>query len=176
MRYFTLVAAAATLASAGNWSTPVEVRHEEDVAVSYQARFDGQWLVVRAKVGSGWHTFAMDNQRRAAEKLAGKQAISQDRPTEITPTGIELDGGWYQTEPRDFSHPELRWFSWGFDKEAVFAAKVRRPASGRLTIKGQACTDAICKNIDVAVSVSAAGSAAPELEVKKLVPVVAQGR
>jgi hypothetical protein len=161
----------AAAAFAGDWSAPVEVRHEEDVAVSYQARVDGQWLVVRAKVGSGWHTFAMDNKRRADEKLAGKPAISVDRPTEITPTGVEVEGSWYQTDPKDFSHPELRWFSWGFDKEAIFAAKLHRGSSGRLTIKGQACTDSICKNIDVTVPVSAAGNAASELDAKKLVSV-----
>jgi hypothetical protein len=98
--------------------------------------------------------------------------LSVDRPTEIIPTGLELEGPWYQTDPKDLSHPELRWFSWGFDKEAVFAAKVRRGTAGRLTIKAQACTDAICKNIDVAVPVSAAGSAPTELDIKKLVEVV----
>jgi hypothetical protein len=157
---------------AGDWSAPVEVRHEEDIAVSYQARIDGQWLVVRAKVGPGWHTFCMDNKRRADEKLAGKLAISVDKPTEIVPAGIEVEGPWFQTEPKDFSHPELRWFSWGFDKEATFAARLRRPAAGKLAIRGQACTDAICKNIDVIVPVSPSGAAASELEVKKLLPVV----
>jgi hypothetical protein len=172
MTRFAFLAVFASLASAGDWSAPVEVRHEEDIAVSYQARLDGQWLVVRAKVGAGWHTFAMDNKRRADEKLAGKPALSVDRPTEIIPTGLELEGPWFQTDPKDLSHPELRWFSWGFDKEAVFAAKVRRGTAGRLTIKAQACTDAICKNIDVAVPVSAAGSAPTELDIKKLVEVV----
>jgi len=166
-----LILATATALWAGDWSAPVEVRHEEDVAVAYQARMDGQWLVVRAKVGSGWHTFCMDNKRRADEKLAGKQAISVDKPTEITARGAELDGGWYQTEPKDFSHPELRWFSWGFDKEAVFAAKVKRGSASNLTIKGQACTDSICKNIDVTVPVPPSGSAASEISVKDLVQV-----
>jgi hypothetical protein len=157
---------------AGDWSAPVEVRHEEDVAVAYQARIDGQWLVVRAKVGSGWHTFCMDNKRRADAKLAGKQALSVDKPTEIVAAGMEVEGPWYQSEPKDFSHPELRWFSWGFDKEAVFAAKVRSGTSGKLTIKGQACTDAICKNIDVTVRVPAGGNLPAEIDVKTLVPVL----
>ena len=156
---------------AGDWSAPVEVRHDEDVAVAYQARMDGQWLVVRAKVGTGWHTFCMDNKRRADEKLAGKQAISVDKPTEITARGVELDGAWYQTPPKDFSHPELRWFSWGFDKEAVFAAKVKRGPATSLTIKGQACTDSICKNIDVTVPIPVSGSAASEINMKDLVQV-----
>jgi len=171
MKLIAIIAACSALAFAGDWSAPVEVRHEEDVAVSYQARIDGQWLVVRAKVGNGWHTFSMDNKRRADEKLAGKQAISVDKPTEIAPAGLDIEGPWYQTEPKDFSHPELRWFSWGFDKDAVFAAKIRRPAAGKLTIKGQACTDAICKNIDVTVPVSPIGVAPSDTDIKKLTPV-----
>jgi len=147
------------------------VRHDDDVAVAYQARMDGPWLLVRAKVGTGWHTFCMDNKRRADEKLAGKQVISVDKPTEITARGVEFEGGWYQTEPKDFSHPELRWFSWGFDKEAVFAAKVKRGAPASLAIKGQACTDSICKNIDVTVPIPVSGSAVSEINMKELVQV-----
>ena len=171
MKPIVIIAACSALALAGDWSAPVDVRHEEDIAVSYRARIDGQWLVVRAKVGAGWHTFCMDNKRRADEKLAGKQAISVDKPTEITPAGLDIEGPWYQTEPKDFSHPELRWFSWGFDKEAVFAAKIRRSAAGKLTLKGQACTDAICKNIDVTIPVSPVGAAPSDLDIKKLVAV-----
>jgi hypothetical protein len=171
MKILASMLVVASLALAGDWSAPVDVRHDEDVAVSYQARIDGQWLVVRAKVGAGWHTFSMDNKRRADEKLAGKQAISVDKPTEITPAGVEVEGPWYQTEPKDFSHPELRWFSWGFDKEATFAVKVRKASAGKLAIKGQACTDAICKNIDVAVTVPGSGNAASEVDVKKLIAV-----
>jgi hypothetical protein len=172
MKHASIALLAASL-WAGEWSQPVEVRHEEDVAVAYQARLDGPWLVVRAKVGSGWHTFAMDNKRRADEKLAGKPALSVDKPTEIAPTGFELEGPWYQSPPKDFSRPELRWFSWGFDKEAVFAAKVRRGSSGRLAIKGQACTETVCKNVDVVVTVppGKAPGTSSEMPMQDLVPV-----
>ena len=161
----------AGLAWAGEWSAPVEVRHEDEVAVAYQARMDGPWLVVRAKVGAGWHTFAMDNKKRADEKLAGKAALSVDKPTEIAAIGLEVEGPWYQTEPKDFSHPELRWFSWGFEKEAVFAAKVRKGTIGKITVKGQACTETVCKNIDVAVAVPAGGGGAGEIDLKQLTAV-----
>ncbi|HXK07920.1 MAG TPA: hypothetical protein VMS37_36340 [Verrucomicrobiae bacterium] len=161
-------------ARAGDWSAPVEVRHDEEVAVAYRARVDGPWLVVRATLGPGWHTFAMDNKRRSDEKLAGKKALSVDKPTEITAVaGLEFAGGWHQSPPKDFSHPELRWFSWGFEREAVFAVKLRRPPDtmGRLEIRGQACTDTVCKNIDVSLAVPAGGGAATEINVKDLVPV-----
>jgi hypothetical protein len=168
-----LLLIATVAAAAGVWTAPVEVRHEDAVCIAYQARLDGPYLVVRASVGPGWHTFAMDNAKRAAEKLAGKPALSVDKATEIAVSGgLGIDGPWYQTAPRDFSRPELRWFSWGFDKQAVFAAKVRRTGApgGSLRVRGQACTETICKNIDVTIPMPAGGSAgAAELDLKQLV-------
>jgi len=113
----------------------------------------------------------MDNKRRADEKLAGKPALSMDRQTEVTPSGLQIEGSWYQTPPKDFSHPELRWFSWGFEKEAVFATKLSGAAPGRVTIKGQACTESVCKNIDVMVPVPAASGGNADLNLKDLVAV-----
>jgi DsbC/DsbD-like thiol-disulfide interchange protein len=146
---------------------PVEVRHDDELCVAYQARIDGPYLVVQATLGAGWHTFAMDNKLRAEEKLAGKPALSIDRATEIT--GIETEGPWYQTPPKDFSRPELRWFSWGFDRQALFVAKLKR-AAPTLTLKGQACTEKICKNVDVSIPVPAAKSS-PAPDLKSLVQV-----
>jgi hypothetical protein len=146
----------------------IEVRHDEDVAVSYQARLEGGYLMVRAKLAPGWHTFAMDNQKRAEEKLAGRKALSVDRATEIVASGgIEAAGTWYQSPPKDFSRPELRWFSWGFEREAMFAVKARGSA-GKLAVRGQACTDSICKNIDVVVTVSGAGKSGAAVSLKDL--------
>ena len=47
------------IASAGavrpaEWSKAVEVRHDENLCVSYQARLDGPYLVVRANIVQGW--------------------------------------------------------------------------------------------------------------------------
>jgi hypothetical protein len=173
-----LIAAGAWAARPGDWSQAVEVRYEDDLCVSYQARFDGDFLVVRATLGSGWHTFAMDNKQRAEEKLAGKAPLSIDRSTEITPaTGLKTVGPWYQAPPKDFSRPELRWFSWGFERQALFAVKVQRlgAATARLALRGQACTETICKNIDVTISLPPADSnvqAAPSsIDLKSLVQV-----
>jgi hypothetical protein len=141
-------------ARAGDWTAAVEVRHDETLSLSYQAKLDGPNLVVRATIQPGWHTFAMDNQVRAEEKLAGKPSLGIDRPTQITLTGgLQVAGPWQQTAPLDFSKPELRWFSWGFERQALFAAKVRRTAAGtvRIGIRGQACTETVCRNIDVTI-------------------------
>jgi hypothetical protein len=167
----------ALLMFATGWTAPVEVHHDENVAVSYQARIDGPYLVVRANLQPGWHTFAMDNKVRAEEKLAGKKSLGIDRPTEIVVTGgVETDGHWLQSPPKDFSKPELRWFSWGFEQQALFAAKVKRngAAATHIALRGQACTETTCKNIDVEIAVpgSAKTESTPvELDVKSLVPV-----
>jgi hypothetical protein len=170
-----LLALACGAACAAEWSQPAEVRHDDDVCLSYRAKLDGPFLVVRAALQPGWHTFAMDNKKRADEKLAGKPALSQDRPTEITLSGgLESAGPWQQSPPKDFSKPELRWFSWGFEKEALFATKVRRSGNTpvAIEIKGQACTETTCKNIDVSISLPpSAIPAKSELDLGTLIPV-----
>jgi len=157
---------------AGDWSAPVEVRHEDALCVSYEARLDGPNLVVRTTVGPGWHTSALDNQRRAEEKLAGQPALSVDKQTEIRAlSGLATAAPWYQTAPKDFSRPELRMFSWGFDRSAIFAAKARRTAGPvKLAIRGQACTETVCKNVDLTLTVPVPAKPGPaETDLKSLV-------
>ena len=174
--FFILAVAAA--GQPGAWTQAVEVRHDDNLCISYQARLDGPFLVVRARLEPGWHTFAMDNKQRADEKLAGNPALSADRPTEITVTGsLETIAPWYQTPPEDFSRPALRWFSWGFEREALFVTKIRRSGStpAKLTVRGQGCTETVCKNIDVVISLpvdnTGKGAGSPEVNLKNLVPV-----
>jgi hypothetical protein len=141
---------------AGDWTAPVEVRHEFKPVVTYRARLSGDSLAVEVKLDSGWHTFAMDNQQRAEAKLAGKKALGIDRATEIKLSGgLEIAGTWLQSPPKDFSKPELRWYTWGFEEKAVFVAKVKRGAGGegQIGVRGQACTDSVCKNIDVQIPI-----------------------
>ena len=176
MTKLTFLFCVVTSALAGDWSGAVEVQHDARRCVAYRARLSGQFLVVEATLEPGWHTFAMDNKQRAEEKLAGRKSLSSDQPTAIRLSdGLELASPWYQTPPADFSKPELRIFTWGFERQAVFVAKVRRTGTGaaRLAIRGQACTDVTCKNIDVTVLVPLArkGSDRTEIDLKKLAPV-----
>ena len=171
-----LALAFAAVGRAGDWTQPVEVRSQETLCISYQARLDGPFLVIRAKIEPGWHTFAMDNKQRAEEKLAGKRALSVDRATEIDVGGsLQSETPWYQTPPKDFSRPQLRWFSWGFDHEATFVTKIRQFATGpaQIAIRGQACTETVCKNIDATISlvVTKAESEHSEVDLKSLIPV-----
>jgi DsbC/DsbD-like thiol-disulfide interchange protein len=152
----TILLLFASLASASDWSQPAEVRHEDELVISYTARVDGPYLVVRANLGQGWHTFALDNVQRVKERLAGKPALSMDRSTEIAADGLQVEGPWHQSPPKDFSRPELRMFSFGYDHDVIFAAKVHATGAGsaKLRVRGQACTETVCKNVDVALTVA----------------------
>lgn len=146
----------ATPAQAGEWTEPAVVRRDLRPLVTYRAKLDGGYLVVRANHEEGWHTCAMDNKVRAEAKLAGRRSLGIDAPTEIDISGgLELAGGWRQSPPEDFSKPELRWFTWGFEEAALFVAKVRRtgPGPARISVRGQACSETSCQNIDLALSI-----------------------
>ena len=147
--------------AAADWSAPAQVLHELKPVLTYRARIDGSYLIVDAAIEPGWHTFAIDNEERAKEKLAGKASLGIDQPTRFSVSnGLEVIGPWYQLQPADFSKPQLRWYSWGFEKQAVFAAKVRRAGAGpaEVGIRGQACTDKTCKNIDLSLQVAVPAS------------------
>ena len=163
------------LTFAQDWSAPVEVIHDETICLKYQARVDGDVLLVRAQIAPGWHTFAMDNKVRATEKLAGKRSLGQDKPTSITVSGpLAIVGAWHQSPVKDFSKPEQNWFSWGFENEVLFAAKVAlvsAPGPVTLVMHGQTCSESTCKNIDATLTLPDAKPGAPSALPKDLIPV-----
>ncbi len=158
-----------TVAADGGWGPPAVVSHDDQPSVTYRARVAGGYLAVEVKLEPGWHTFTMDNDKRAAAKLGGKKALSVDKPTQLQPEGVEITGAWLQPQPKDFSQPDLRIFSWGFEGQALLMAPAKIPAAAaaaaaRVRIKGQACTQTVCKNVDVvaeAPAVTAAEGSAP---------------
>ena len=160
---------------AGDWTEPVAVGLGGEHAVSYRAKLDGEYLVVEATQVKGWHTYAMDNEIRAKEALKGKLSLGIDAPTQIAVSGaLAVDGPWKQTEPHDYSKPEMRWYTWGYDDPALFAAKVKKTGAGpgEIAIRGQACDDKRCKNIDITLSVPAEGlGGAQSVDLSGLVPV-----
>lgn len=160
---------------AGEWSAPGEVRHDEKVVMTYRAKWDGDHLIVRAGIEPNWHTFVMDNKVRQQEKLKGKPSLGIEKSTEIAVEGLTLDGQWLQSTPKDFSKPELRWYSWGFEREAIFAAKAKPAGKGpaNVIVTGQACAAEICKNIELTLSVplTKAGAAKSDVDLKALTPV-----
>ncbi len=171
-----LVAGWMVAAAAGaDWSAPAEVRHDDRRCVTYRARAAAGYLTVEAVHDEGWHTYALDNRVRALEKLAGRQSTGIDRPTELRVTGLELDGPWRQTAPKDVSNPELLLFTWVFSGRAVFIAKLKGPVAEpvNIAIRGQACTESTCKEINVALAVPAprTESGGPPADWSGLVPV-----
>lgn len=171
MKLSTFVVLLPLALPAAEWSKPAEVVVDDAVCATYRARVDdGGYLLIQLTLANGWHTFAMDNQIRANEKLAGKKALGMDKPTSFAVSGgLAVAGPWMQPPLADFSKAELRIFSWGFEKQALFAAKAERTGNeprARVAIKGQACTETICKNIDAALDLDLtlpAGPADPAL-------------
>jgi len=158
----------------GDWSDVVDVRHDVQKCVSYRARVSGEFLVVEVTHEPGWHTYAMDNKQRALEKLAGKKALSIDRPTEIElRQGLQLAGPWYQSLPKDLSKPELRSYTWGFEGQALLVAKIKLVGlgPGGITIRGQACSEATCKNVELDVSMPFTGDKGSDMDLKRLIQV-----
>lgn len=130
----------------------VEVWLDDMHAVSYWARVEGDWLIVEAAHEPGWHTYSMDNVRRAREKT-GKAEPETELPTVITPLdGLTIHGEWRQSEPVDLSTPDIRWYTWGFEGRSYFAAQIDNavvPSS--VQIDGQACTAALCAMVEALV-------------------------
>lgn len=173
---FALAAAAAT-GDEPTWSKETIVRHGKAQVVSFQTRLDGDYLLVKAVHRDGWHTYAMDNALRAAKALQGKSSLGIEQGIEISVEGgLELEGTWRQTEPKDLSQPEIRWFTYGFDHTVFFARRARLIAPTPITvhIQGQACDGETCCQVDVelklpaAIPSSAASSQGPSEPFKKI--------
>ena len=142
-----------SLAAPGRQDEPgVRVWLDDMHALSYRARVEGDWLVVEATHEPGWHTYAMDNVVRAREK-SGKMRPETELPTVITPLdGLTIKGDWRQSPPLDLSTPDIRWYTWGFERRSYFAVRVDKailPSS--VQIDAQACTDALCAMVDALV-------------------------
>lgn len=164
----------ASVCFAGEWSAPVEVRHDDKLVLQYKARWTGEYLVVQAAIEPGWHTFAMDNKIRQKEKLAGRQSLGIEMPTQVrVNSGLEPAGPWLQSEPKDLSNPDIQWYTWGFEKEATFAVKARPSGSApaSVSVRGQACAAEVCKNIDITLAVPTTGAPAAASETASLTPV-----
>jgi hypothetical protein len=149
--------AAAPIAQGDGWSKTVEVRDGSALCVSYRAKLQGKHLVVEASHGESWHTYAMDNKRRAADQLDGRKSLGIEMPTCIELDGLPTVGPWYQSRPTDLSQPKLRWFTWGFQGESYFAVQVKSTDAPELkvSISGQVCNSESCRMVGVDLLVPA---------------------
>jgi len=135
---------------AGEWSESKEIRQRRSgMVVSYKAKLDGDWLIIEATHGKGWHTYTLDNLERA-QKKTGKE-----KPETELSTVIELSGGlkpvgaWYQTKPKELSTPEIKWYTWGFENVSRFATQVELidQSATTITINAQACNASSCSMV-----------------------------
>lgn len=172
-----------------NVSTEVIARQGKLPVVRIQARLAGEYLLLRVKHTEGWHTYAMDNERRAEKALAGKTSLGVEQGLAIDVAGgLDLEGPWLQPQPTDMSQPELRWYTYGFGETAWFARKVKsaRTDESTVRVRGQACSGDTCCPIDVTLTLpvgeqaDATGDKADDESVdailRKLIPVEPQGR
>src|SRR5438105_1388425 len=98
MRILGILLAAAACAQSAEWTAPVEVRHDEKLVLTYRAKWDGDFVIVRAALQPGWHTFVMDNKQRQQEKLKGKPSLGIEKSTEISvEDGLAVAGPWQQS-------------------------------------------------------------------------------
>ncbi len=171
-------AAAALLAGSvlcGQWTPEVHASRNGVPLASYRAKLDGDYLIVEVKTAAGWHTYAMDNKQRAQEALAGKMSLGVEENTQVTVSGgLEVTGRWHQSEPKDFSQPKLRWFTWGFDGPALLAAKVKRTGAGpaTVTIDAQICDSVSCRAVETELELPIpAADSKTELDIRTLTPV-----
>lgn len=141
---------AAPVSWTSDWSESAQLHRRLTTVVSYRAKLEGDVLIVEATHGEGWHTYAMDNIERARKK-SGKETPETELPTRLDVAGgLALDGAWYQTDPKELSQLDIKWYTWGWDSVARFAAKVKR-VSGEpavITIDGQACNSSLCSMVD----------------------------
>ena len=72
--------------------------------------------------------------------------------------GLELGTTWGQSEPKDFSRPKIRWFSFGFDQVAYFVCPIvrRTDVPPAIRVRGQACNADTCSQLDVTLDFSKA--------------------
>lgn len=133
------------------WTEPVPVGDEFEPCVSYRARIEGEYLVIEAKHRTGWHSYALDNEVRAAAKLAGAESLGVELPTSFKVQGATVVGTWLQTPPEDLSDTEIQWYTFGFNGTAVFAAKLKdvgtKPVG--IAVRGQVCDANGCRDVDL---------------------------
>lgn len=144
------------------WSTPAYLTSGNEKAVAYSAAVANGYLLVQAKHFADWHSFTMDNPQRSIGKLGEKG--NQELPTGIV-VDQETEGAWLQTGPTDFSKPDIRWYTWGFQGVSYFAVKLSDPGKQvNLKVSAQACRADICAgavDLELEVPATSAGEMNP---------------
>lgn len=159
------VLCAAAGAWAGEWSEAKPVLYRGDIVATYRARIVGEWLVVEAAHQPEWHTYAMDNVVRA-KKATGEESPTTELPTKIDVSGgAKVAGAWKQSAPKDLTQIDIKWYTWGFEGTARFAAKLERVSDEPvvITVNGQLCNASLCSMVrDLKIEVPAGDAGTDE--------------
>lgn len=138
------------------WSKESQVLHGTTTVVQIRARVVGDVLQIELKHQPEWHTYAMDNEKRAKEKLAGQMSLGIQEGLSVQIKGdVKQTKGWFQSKPTDYSDPEIRWYAWGFSGTSMLATQVdlKESASLQIAISGQACNESACIIINESIEV-----------------------
>lgn len=172
---WTLALTVPQVVSADAWSATARAEARDGtVLVTCRSKLSGDFLLVELQAAEGWHVYAMDNERRAKEALAGKMSLGVEESTEVLVTGgLRVSGDWYQSAPQDFSQPELRWYSYGFEGRALLAAQVERTGdpAAEVTVRAQACDSDSCVRVDAVMDLPLNQSSRGDYRPVDLVPV-----
>lgn len=172
---WALALAVTQVLSADDWSATARAEARDGtVLVTCRSKLSGEYLLVEVQAAEGWHVYAMDNERRAKEALEGKMSLGVEESTEVLVTGgLRVTGDWYQSAPQDFSQPELRWYSYGFEGRALLAAQVERTGdpSAEVTVRAQACDSESCVRVDAVMALPLKQSSQGNYRPVDLVPV-----
>ena len=165
----------ATSLWAGEWSAPVDATARDGKPlVTCRARLAGEFLLVEVTAAEGWHVYAMDNEQRAEEALQGKTSLGVEQNTQVVVTGgLEQVGDWFQPEPEDFSQPELRWYSYGFEGTSLLASRVRRNGGqyASVDVRAQACDSDSCISVEAELDLLLPEGGDADFSPNDLVPV-----
>lgn len=120
------------------WSKPISIESGRKKVVTYRATLVNGHLLIQVRHRPGWSTFSMDNEARMIG-ISGKKG-EQELPTKITLDPV-IEGEWLQSDPVNFSRPDIKWYSWGFQGVSYFAKKLAGPLKQDLviTINAQGC-------------------------------------
>lgn len=160
-----------------SWSKPAVIKHDSLPAVTVRARVVGDCLVVELQHEKGWHTYAMDNETRVEEKLAGQMSLGMQQGLSVDiQEAVKRTSAWRQSEPKDYSDAEILWYAWGFEGKAILACRID-PAGQEnvsITLKGQACNASTCISIEETLEapVQQAGEIPAALDWNSLVKIV----
>ncbi|MCG8600862.1 MAG: thioredoxin family protein [Verrucomicrobiales bacterium] len=131
------------------WSASQYVTKGKEKILRYRAAVTDGHLLIEARHEPGWHSYALDNGIRS-ERVSGRTDGSHELPTSIKLSeSVQTIGPWIQTEPNDYSKPDIRWYTYGFEGTSYFAVplepgELKTTGNMEISITSQVCDSTSC--------------------------------